>query len=100
MPRGQLVPREARSTMTTSCKRASELISAAMDRELNARELLSLRVHLLICSYCRRFRRQLEVLRRLVCSPLTEGDGDLPGAVALTVEARDRIRRALLEVSP
>lgn len=52
--------------MTTSCKHASSLLSKSQDGPLTLAERLSLRLHLCICRYCRRYRRQLVVLRRLL----------------------------------
>lgn len=46
------------------CRQATELASAAMDRELTRGERLALRLHLLTCRGCRRFRAQLAALRR------------------------------------
>jgi hypothetical protein len=46
-----------------SCKEASQLMSAAMDRRLSLGERLALRLHLLICLGCRRFQSQMDFLR-------------------------------------
>jgi putative zinc finger protein len=47
-----------------SCREASRLISAAMDRRLFFTEKIALRLHLLVCDACTRFTRQLEFMRR------------------------------------
>lgn len=47
-----------------NCKQATELLSQAQDRPLSLGERLGLRLHLLICTGCSNFRRQLEVLRQ------------------------------------
>ena len=52
--------------MKLSCKQASRLLSEAMDRELALTERLALRVHIAICTACKRVEKQLEVLRRAV----------------------------------
>ncbi|MCI0683991.1 MAG: zf-HC2 domain-containing protein [Gemmataceae bacterium] len=83
--------------MTLSCRRASVLISAAKDRKLSPRERISLLVHLLICSSCRRFARQLEKLRDVARSLLADLETQDVHAAALSVEARARIRHALGE---
>ncbi len=46
-----------------SCREASELISQAQDTRLGPAQRLRLAVHLAACDYCRRFGRQLDVLR-------------------------------------
>lgn len=49
--------------MMLSCREASRLISAAMDRKLSRYERVSLSVHLLICRNCRHFEGQMLTLR-------------------------------------
>ncbi|POZ63401.1 zf-HC2 domain-containing protein [Chromobacterium alticapitis] len=49
--------------MRLSCREASRLISAGMDRPLSAAEHLKLRMHLLLCGNCRQFSQQLALLR-------------------------------------
>jgi anti-sigma factor RsiW len=49
--------------MLISCKDASRLISQTQDGELPVRQRISVRLHLLFCTACRRFVRQLRFLR-------------------------------------
>lgn len=46
-----------------SCREATELVSRSLDAPLGWRQRLGLRVHLLACSLCRDFRRQMLFLR-------------------------------------
>jgi hypothetical protein len=46
-----------------SCKQASQLISQSLEQPLAMRERFALKLHLLICRYCRRFRQQLQAIR-------------------------------------
>ena len=46
-----------------TCKQASQYISASLDRPLSLRERLSLKLHLFICKYCKRFSQQLHDMR-------------------------------------
>ncbi len=78
------------------CRRASELISDALDRRLSLRERVLLRVHLLLCGACRTYRRQLALIRR----SLREGTRTLDELVAsaglkLSAEARHRLEQAI-----
>jgi hypothetical protein len=50
--------------MMLSCKEASRLASEGLDRRLGLAERIALRLHLLACDGCSRFRRQLVFLRR------------------------------------
>ncbi|HAF01156.1 MAG TPA: hypothetical protein DCO68_06650 [Methylophilaceae bacterium] len=47
-----------------NCKQTSQLVSQSLDRNLTLRERLAVRLHLLICKYCRRFQRQLHAMRK------------------------------------
>lgn len=78
-----------------SCKHASRLISEAMDRRLTALERLSLRYHLVVCGICRRYRRQLLLIREaLMWMKSSQGGVALPSS--LSPDARERIRQAIL----
>ena len=45
-----------------SCKQASQFISVSLDRPLTLRERIVLRLHLIICKYCKRFSQQLQTM--------------------------------------
>lgn len=78
-----------------TCKEASLLISEGQERPLGLRERLGLRMHLWMCVSCRRFERQIGLLRRAMRS-LGQGEADDSG-VELPQAARERIRAALAE---
>ena len=48
-----------------TCKEASRLVSESLDRSLDLRERLSLKVHLMMCTGCTQFNRQMAHLRKL-----------------------------------
>jgi hypothetical protein len=78
------------------CRRASELISEAMDRRLSLRERFFLRIHLLLCGACRTYRRQLALIRRSLREGARTVDDLVESAgVGLSAEARERIARAI-----
>jgi hypothetical protein len=80
------------------CREASRLASESLDRDLGAIDRLALRSHLLCCLACRRYRRQIGLLRVAMCrlAAHAEADDDLPGP-PLPDDVRDRIERALRE---
>lgn len=80
----------------TACKRAAELISLSQDTPLTRRQRLALAIHLLSCSLCRRFRRQMSLLQRAGRTLSEPGDD----AAGLPAEARERIKRALRGQAP
>ena len=47
-----------------SCRQASRLITAELDRELTSLESVTLRLHLCICDVCPTVIRQFALLRR------------------------------------
>ena len=78
------------------CREASRLASESLDRDLGTMDRLALRSHLLCCRACRRYRRQIGLLREAMrrLAPRAESGDDLPGP-ALPDDVRDRIERAL-----
>jgi hypothetical protein len=72
------------------------MVSESMDRDLPFRQRCSLRLHLLMCSLCSRFRRQILFLRDATHSfGEATAEGELLANVRLSPEARARIKHAL-----
>ncbi len=44
------------------CKQASQLISQSLDRNLTLRERFALKLHLLICEFCKQFSQHMQTL--------------------------------------
>lgn len=79
-----------------SCREATRLISSGMDRPLPIWKRISLRVHVLICTLCERYRRQLLFIRNAVRRHPDELAGvDQPTSPSLSPEARERFKRAI-----
>lgn len=82
--------------MTTSCRKATQLISAAMDRRLSFSENVALRFHLVICASCQRYRRQLALIRAAVRRHLLRVDDVIDSAAQmLSPQARQRIKQEI-----
>jgi hypothetical protein len=80
-----------------SCKDVTHLISQSMDASLPIGKRVGVRLHLLICIFCRRYERQLRMIRetlRLVSA--AEDHPAEPAGEILSAEARDRIKKSLL----
>ena len=79
-----------------SCRKATELLSASLDRPLTRMERVRLRVHLVICTACRRYRRQIQAidfaLQRAVGGDAVASVDD---TLALGDEARTRMEQAI-----
>ncbi|MGD9856889.1 MAG: zf-HC2 domain-containing protein [Planctomycetaceae bacterium] len=79
-----------------SCKQVAQAISASLDRSPSFREHVVIRLHLMMCSFCRRFQRQIRFLRlsarQFVNQPLAKRSNP---HVNLGLQARQRIKQAL-----
>jgi hypothetical protein len=60
-----------------NCKEITELCSQEMERSLGLGERMSLATHLLMCSGCTNFRKQMKALR-LVARTYAEGGAAPP----------------------
>lgn len=79
-----------------SCDQVSRLVSDSMEEDLPLKGKLSVALHLLMCKWCRRFKRQLQLIRTLslkaqartkIAHPLSQG--------SLSAAAKERIERTL-----
>jgi hypothetical protein len=77
-----------------NCKEVSQIVSEGMDRELPLHQRIFIRMHLLMCKYCSRFRNQLYLMRK-VCRSAQIPPADSDDSPALSQEALERIMRAL-----
>jgi hypothetical protein len=80
------------------CQGMARLASESLDRDLVLRERVALRLHLLYCAACRRYERQLRLLRCAMQRLAKRLETDQPiSAPLLPDEVRERIKRALKE---
>jgi hypothetical protein len=81
------------SSLSPSCRQAARLQSEALARPLSMPERFGLRLHLLICTWCRRFGEQVSFLRSAAhqCPEAEQAKA----MCSLTVEGRERIKRAM-----
>src|SRR6478752_241439 len=77
--------------LSPDCKEAVRRKSKEMDGQLGASARIGLRLHLLLCKWCRRYSRQLEFLQAAARSESPDSMG-LPG---LSAEARARMVKNL-----
>lgn len=76
-----------------TCKDASRLASKALDTPLSWRERWGLRIHLLLCTLCRRYVRELKFLSTAFRRARTDGIGLM--RPKLSEAARSRIQKAV-----
>ncbi len=79
-----------------NCRESTQLISKSLDRSLPLPEWLALRIHLLVCRACTRYRAHLRFLKKLVRERMRAANGGEgitgPGMPAA---ARERIRNVI-----
>ncbi len=76
-----------------NCKQASEMASQQLDRELGLRQRLGLKLHLLICRYCRNYARQLAFLHR--AAPKLQAYIESRDEHRLTEQQKEKLRQVL-----
>ena len=79
--------------LSPSCRAAARLQSEALDHKLPFRQRLGLRLHLVLCKWCRRYGRQLAFLSHAAHSHPDDLAESVPQT--LSAEARERIRQKL-----
>ena len=77
-----------------NCRKVTQMVSEAMDRKLPLYQRAMIRIHLLMCKYCARFRDQLQVIRELSRRQETDESKPDPSTV-LPSEARERIKEKI-----
>lgn len=72
------------------CRDVSRKVSQGMDAPLPFHQHVAVRMHLAMCRYCRRFQRQLKMLRKLSRQNEASTTGE-----SLSPEAKKRIKKTL-----
>ena len=81
--------RRALLALSPNCKEASRLQSKAVHQSLPLLEKMGLRIHLLVCAWCRRYAKNIRFLKEAVDDPAERED--CGHSHALTAEARGRM---------
>jgi len=77
------------------CATISRAVSDSLDRSLSLKERWDVALHMLICGFCRRYSRQLQVLKKLASGLDQQEESAGATSPALSDQARERIRKAL-----
>jgi hypothetical protein len=82
-------------SLSPHCQEAIRLQSKSLDQALTPWQRLGLRIHLILCKWCRRYTKQIRFLRQAAHDHpdrLTEASTH-----SLSAEARARIKRSLTD---
>jgi hypothetical protein len=78
------------------CKQTTRLISDSLDQKLSLRQRMQIKLHLLICVWCRRYAQQLLFMRQVMRHTAADfEESDSSPAPSLSPETRARIKRSL-----
>jgi hypothetical protein len=77
-----------------NCKEVSEMVSESMDRALPFYQRVLMRLHLLMCKYCARYREQLETIRAASRYEQRHGK-ELDDSQALSNDGKERLKEFL-----
>ena len=79
-----------------SCKEITRLVSESLDRPLPLRQRVAVRLHILFCKLCDRYRRHLFFIRDALRRHPERLEGhEGPSSRLLSPEARERIKHRL-----
>lgn len=89
-------PRSFWNLLNLPCDGMARLASESLDRDLSRLERVALRSHLVYCTACRRYLRQLKLIRAALkqLDASLQADDLLPGP-GLPDDAREQIKRSL-----
>ena len=80
-------------TLLPTCRQVSRLQSDLLDQPLSLPKRFGLRLHLLVCKWCRRYGKQIRFLRQAVHERPDELSQATPQT--LSPEARERLKNSL-----
>jgi len=77
-----------------NCQEVTRLVSESLDRKLPLHQKIGIRVHLFMCKFCSRYRKQL-LLLRAVMQRYAESDGPVDISESLSPTAKKQMKRLL-----
>jgi len=79
-----------------TCQHTVEVISQSLERPLSWCERVTLKLHLWVCIWCLWYLEHLHIMRKTMREKGADApEMDFPSALALSPEARERIKRQL-----
>lgn len=76
------------------CNDVSQKVSQSMDTALPVHQQMAIWLHIMMCRYCYRFRKQLMVLRKMG-RQIESATTDDTSRISLSPEAKERIKKKI-----
>lgn len=79
-----------------SCRELAPVMSQSLDRSLTFRERFEMKLHILVCTWCERYMKQLDQMRKAVrLKAESDAKDEALSSPALSDDARERLKQAL-----
>jgi hypothetical protein len=78
-----------------NCKKVTQLLSESLDRNLPLYHRMGMRIHLMMCKFCSRYKEQLLFLRK-TARLYSESSEDSDLSVQLSSEVGKRIKESMV----
>lgn len=81
-----------------ACRQTVAMISESMEHPLSLRKKLTVKLHLLVCSWCQWYVEHLKTIREtLRAQPLEPAESNFGSTPGLSDQAKERIKKQLLK---
>jgi len=78
-----------------NCKKVTQLLSESLDRNLPLYQRMGMRIHLMMCKFCSRYKEQLLFLRK-TARLYSENSEDSDLSIQLSSEVGKRIKESMV----
>lgn len=78
-----------------NCKKVTRLLSESLDRNLSLYQRMGMRIHLMMCKFCSRYKEQLLFLRK-TARLYSENSEDSDLSIQLSSEVGKRIKESMV----
>ena len=78
-----------------NCKKVTQLLSESLDRNLPLYQRMGMRIHLMMCKFCSRYKEQLLFLRK-TARLYSESSEDSDLSIQLSSEVGKRIKESMV----
>ncbi len=77
-----------------NCKKVTRMVSDSLDHKLPLYQRFGIRIHLMMCKLCSRYKDQLLLMRKII-GPKMMDKKETDLSIKLSSKARERIKRLM-----